>query len=860
MNKTNFTDNFRKKILFAASAGLLLACLCVALTSVLPLYKQLKAQQANHLIFAAKTRSMVVEEFLAKAKETALQITSRSKIREFLEKYNNNEIDLTSLRTFSAPKLQDALNLSQFAVGISRLDHQGKLVVEVGMPVPEKFLRLPNADNNEPLLIGPIAVAESSYLVVAAPILNRQGLRVGMDIVLFTTSKLLEIAQDYTGLGNTGETLLGEFPANCPPVLFFPTRSVSGPDRKALISGESVFREHGKNKAFIPNDESSIHLLETPHDLAAYGTIQGVDWGILVVMDKNELFKPITRQVLIIALVISVLVIPLGMAGLIFLLRPLSDRMIIHVDTLQRQIKAKEQAILQRSLVEELLLEEKERLNVTLQSIGDGVITTDLDGNIVLINKITEHLTGWSLEEASGKKVQEVFNTVNKKTGTPCDNPVDKVLASGKNVGLTWHTTLIARDGTQHIIEDSGAPIFDKENKIIGTVLVFRDVTEKRRTAAELLKIKKLESVGVLAGGIAHDFNNILAAILGNIELAGMSIDPHNEAYPLLQEAKKASIRAKDLTQQLLTFSKGGEPVKKTTPISKTIMDSANFVLHGSTVSCHFNIADDLWLVDADPGQISQVIQNLVINAKHAMPAGGQITINCANIAEIRSETPFVAPEKNYIKITVQDNGCGITDTYLEKIFDPYFTTKQEGSGLGLAVTHSIIKKHNGNISVQSKMGEGTVFTIYLPASADQISPESITEIHKNKAPDKAKILVMDDEELVQNFTQNLLSYFGHDILHAWDGQQAIKIFTEHFESDTPIDIIIMDLTIPGGMGGKEAVLEILKIDPAAQVIVSSGYSNDPVMAEYQKYGFKAALAKPFLMADMQKTLSDLLA
>jgi PAS domain S-box-containing protein len=859
MNKTNFTDNFRKKILFAASAGLLLACLCVALTSVLPLYKQLKTQQANHLIFAAKTRSMVVEEFLAKAKETALQITSRSKIRESLEKYNTNEIDLAVLHTFSAPKLQDALNLSQFAVGISRLDHQGNLVVKVGMPVPKEFLHLPDNDSVEPFLSGPVAVAEASYIVVAAPILNRNNIRVGMDIVLFSTAKLLEIVQDYTGLGETGETILGKFGASCPPALFFQTRAISGPDRKALISGEFFLKEHAFNKVFA-DPEQSFRLLETSHDLAAYGSIKGVDWEIMVIMHKDELFKPITRQVVVILLVIAVLVIPLGMAGLIFLLRPLSDRMIIHVDTLQRQIKAKEQAILQRSLVEELLLEEKERLNVTLHSIGDGVITTDLDGNIVLINKITEQLTGWTLEEARGKKVQEVFNTINKKTGTPCDNPVDKVLASGKNVGLTWHTTLIAKDGTQHIIEDSGAPIFDKENKIIGTVLVFRDVTEKRRTAAELLKIKKLESVGVLAGGIAHDFNNILAAILGNIELAGMSIDPHNEAYPLLQEAKKASIRAQDLTQQLLTFSKGGEPIKKTTPISKTIMDSANFVLHGSTVSCHFNIPDDLWMIDADPGQISQVIQNLVINAKHAMPEGGQITITCANITDIRSETPFVAPDKDYIKITVQDNGCGITDTYLEKIFDPYFTTKKEGTGLGLAITHSIIKKHHGNISVQSKMGESTVFTIYLPASADQISPESITEVHKNKAPDKAKILVMDDEELVQNFTKNLLSYFGHEILHAWDGQQAIKIFKEHFKTNTPIDIIIMDLTIPGGMGGKEAVQEILKIDPEARVIVSSGYSNDPVMAQYQKYGFKAALAKPFSMADMKKTLSDLLA
>jgi PAS domain S-box-containing protein len=504
------------------------------------------------------------------------------------------------------------------------------------------------------------------------------------------------------------------------------------------------------------------------------------------------------------------------------------------------------------------LLEEKERLAVTLRSIGDGVITTDLDGKIVLINKITEQLTGWSQQEAVGRPVQDVFNIINEKTGKPCDNPVAKVLASGKIVGLANHTALIAKDGSQYSIEDSGAPIFDKESKIIGTVLVFRDVTEKRRTAEELLKVEKLESVGVLAGGIAHDFNNILAAILGNIELAGMSIGPTSAAYPLLQDAKKASLRAKDLTQQLLTFSKGGDPVKKTTPIGKTIIDSANFVLHGSPVSCRFSIPDDLWLVDIDSGQISQVIQNLVINAKHAMPDGGEARINCINIADIRSETTIGLPCKAYVKISVQDTGCGIAEKHLEKIFDPYFSTRKEGSGLGLAITHSIISKHDGHIAVQSQIGEGTTFTIYLPASDQQVIHDSTKEVHESRTA-KARILVMDDELLVQDIAEQMLDCLGHEALQAADGKEAIEIFNEHRKSGKPVDVIIMDLTIPGGMGGKDAIQEILKIDPEAKVIVSSGYSNDPIMADYQQYGFKAAIAKPFLLSDLNKTLTDVL-
>ncbi len=514
--------------------------------------------------------------------------------------------------------------------------------------------------------------------------------------------------------------------------------------------------------------------------------------------------------------------------------------------------------ITRRKQAEMVLAEEKERLAVTLRSIGDGVITTDTHGRIVLINKIAEQLTGWSNAEAAGRPLAEVFHIINERTRQPCESPVEKVMATGGIIGLANHTALISKDGRERSIADSGAPIRDKESKIIGVVLVFRDITDQLRMEQELIKVKKLESIGVLAGGIAHDFNNILTAILGNIEMAGMSIDSTSKAHHLLQEAEKASLRAKDLTQQLLTFSRGGDPVKKTTPIGKTITESAYFVLHGSPVSCRFDIPDDLWLVDIDVGQISQVIQNLVINAKHAMPEGGEIRVSCTNIADIRSETPLSLPGKAYIKITVQDSGCGITEKHLEKIFDPYFTTKQEGSGLGMAITHSIISKHNGHIAVQSKVGEGTTFTIYLPASDKQITHGPVKEAHKQETI-KARILVMDDEQLVQDIAQQMLGHLGHEVLLAEDGKEAIEIFKEHRKSGKPVDVIIMDLTIPGGIGGKETIQEILKIDPDAKVIVSSGYSNDPVMADYQQYGFKAAIAKPFLLAELNKVLTDIL-
>ena len=504
--------------------------------------------------------------------------------------------------------------------------------------------------------------------------------------------------------------------------------------------------------------------------------------------------------------------------------------------------------------------EERERLHVTLRSIGDGVITTDIEGKVVLINKIAEKFTGWHHQEAISRPIQEVFNIINEKTGQTRENPVDKVLASGKLISLENHAALKARDGTQRSIAVSAAPIFGPEGKIIGVVLVFSDVTEGKKREEELLKIKKLESLGVLAGGIAHDFNNILTAILGNINLAEMYIDTENEVYPLLQEAEKASIRAKDLTQQLLTFSKGGDPVKRTTSIGKVISDSADFVLHGSPVACRFNIPKDLWLVDIDTGQMSQVIQNIILNARHAMPDGGEIHVTCGNLPDITAETGLSLPGEKYIKITIQDNGSGIPKKNIDKIFDPYFSTKQKGSGLGLAITYSITNKHDGHICVQSRIGEGTTFTIYLPASGQNFNLEPVKAANKPEETVKAKILFMDDEQIIQEVAKRMLGHLGHEVLQAGDGKEAIKIFNEHHKSGKPVDVIIMDLTIPGGMGGKDAVQEILKIDPEAKVVVSSGYSNDPVMADYQKYGFKAAIGKPFNMAKLNETLQTVLA
>ena len=505
---------------------------------------------------------------------------------------------------------------------------------------------------------------------------------------------------------------------------------------------------------------------------------------------------------------------------------------------------------------EEALIAEKERLAVTLRSIGDGVIVTDAEGKIILLNKIAEKLTGWSQKEAIGKPLNEVFYIINEKTRKRCENPFEKVIKTNGIVGLANDTVLIARDGTERIIADSGAPIRDKDGKIVGVILVFRDITEKRKLEQELIKADKLDSIGILAGGIAHDFNNILTAILGNITLAKIFAKSEERVVRRLEEAERACLRGRDLTQQLLTFSKGGEPIKKLISVAELIKETAGFALTGSNVRCEFSISDDLWSVEADEGQISQVFNNLIINADQAMPDGGIIKISCENVF-ISKKDNLPLKEGKYVKITIKDQGIGIPKKYLSKIFDPFFTTKKKGSGLGLATAYSIIKKHEGHISVDSEVGKGTTFYIYLPASEkrEKVIEKGIEQGIKGKG----KVLLMDDEDMILEIVGEMLHFLGYEVEFAKDGNEAIKIYKEAKASGCPFNVVILDLTVPGGMGGKEAIKELKEIDPDVKAIVSSGYSTDPIMADFEKHGFCGVIAKPYKMEELSEILKKVI-
>ncbi len=511
-----------------------------------------------------------------------------------------------------------------------------------------------------------------------------------------------------------------------------------------------------------------------------------------------------------------------------------------------------------RKRMEAELSREIELLGVTLRSIGDGVIATDLDSRIFLMNNVAENLTGWRYSDAVDRDINEVFNIIDERTHIRKEVPVEKVLRRGRIINLENSTVLISRDGTMRNISDSGAPIRDNRGKIIGVVLVFRDTTKERMVQDELFKAKKIESIGVLAGGIAHDFNNLLTAILGNINLARHYSGSPEQIGEMLADAETAALRAQNLTQQLLTFSKGGAPVIKTAPVDKVIVESADFACSGSNVHCVYGFAHDLRSVLIDEGQISQVIQNLVINSKEAMPTGGTIFISCENMSPPFEET-LPDPDRNYIKITIRDQGIGILPEHIQRIFDPYFTTKDRGSGLGLSITYSIIKNHNGHIRVDSERGKGTTFSIFLPAA--EPSGETAETDPKDAPPQKGsgRILLMDDEETVRKTTGQMLRHLGYEVVTASDVEDAVGKFTRAQDEGSPFIAVILDLTMQGGIGGIECVRKLLLIDPGVRTLVSSGYSNDPVMTDFRKYGFSGVITKPYKVEELGRVLHEMI-
>ena len=511
------------------------------------------------------------------------------------------------------------------------------------------------------------------------------------------------------------------------------------------------------------------------------------------------------------------------------------------------------------ALTEEALRAERERMAVTLGSIVEGVLTTDTRGQITYMNRMAEVLSGWTHQEAAGRSIEEVVRFVHDGVNEQDDHPVTHVLRNGIALHPLHHSSLCDRTLKDRPVVYSVSPLRRSDGNLLGTVLILRDMTERIKLDQELLKASKLDSLGRLAGGIAHNFNNLLTAILGNLSMIQTWMNPKDHLFPFVSEAESASLRAKALTLQLLTFAKGGSPLKKPLALHQVVSGSATFALSGSSTCCHCDIPDDLWLVNADEGQIGQVIHNLALNAQQAMPTGGTLLIRGENVIVSEGEATrktLPAPGQ-YVKLTIQDCGSGIPSHVIHKIFDPYFTTKPTGCGLGLSTAYSVIRNHHGTITASSVVGRGSTLTIYLPAHTEELTSTTPSPSLVNG---EGRILVMDDEESIRLLLGEMLRYLGYEVECVAEGKEALPRYQEAYHAGQPFSAVILDLTVPGGLGGKDIMRQLQEFDPHVKGIVSSGYCNDPVISRYSAFGFHGVVAKPFRLRELSQVLQQVTA
>lgn len=502
------------------------------------------------------------------------------------------------------------------------------------------------------------------------------------------------------------------------------------------------------------------------------------------------------------------------------------------------------------------LRESEERYRAVVTQALDGILLFEpLTGLIQESNPSLQSMLGYSGEEIRKLGIKDLMGS----DFEGLERDIEHILT---------HKYLVLGERQYRRKDGSLIDVFVSASLIDGghdnISLVIHDLTDRKKAEAELLKVKKLEAIGLLVGGIAHDFNNLLSVVLGNVNMAQLEVESESTVHKLLDDAAAAVLKARDLTNRFITFSEGGAPQKKLVSIPQMITEICGLALSGSNVKCDYFFGEDLWQVEIDQTQMNRVIYNITANAREAMPEGGTIDIWAANFeVDPKDKASLAMEEGKYVRISIKDHGSGVPAANLEKIFDPYFSTKdrgsQKGMGLGLTTAHSIVSKHNGYIHAESEVGVGTVLHVYLPASTKEIEKtigSQRMDTPWDPSPAKVRVLLMDDEEMMRIMARKMLHRMGYeDVEMAVDGAEAIERFTRAKESGNPFDLVILDLTVRGGMGGKEVIRELIKIDPAVRAIVSSGYSTDPVMAHFREYGFQGALAKPYEMRELSEVL-----
>ncbi len=506
------------------------------------------------------------------------------------------------------------------------------------------------------------------------------------------------------------------------------------------------------------------------------------------------------------------------------------------------------------------------RYRFVTENISDVIWMMEPNGHrLSYVSPSVQELRGYSAEEVVAMSLDECLTPASlEKAQSAIQQELERLADQPhqQSPPLLLELEHLRKDGSTVWAEVRASLLLDEEGHPLGFAGVTRDLTERRKIDHEkhqletqLLRSQKMDAIGTLAGGIAHDFNNLLTSILGNITLTQhmMKLPPLGETY--LQRAEQATERAKDLTQQLLAFSKGGDPIKHLISLKNIIIESSSFALSGSSVLRELGLAVNLWPIEADPGQVSQIIHNIGINAVQAMPSGGKLSIDATNmwIDQSSQTSPIPLPPGPYVHVTLSDDGTGIPKEQLDKIFEPYFSTKPEGQGLGLATTYAIMQKHSGHITVESQFEVGTTFSLYFPACASGAQPLKLEALPLHHG--SGKILVMDDEESIRLLAKEMLAHCGYQSVFAKDGYETLTLYQQALDMHTPFSAVILDLTIPGSLGGKETIRRLREINPHVMAFVSSGFSNDPIMANYQTYGFHGVIAKPYSLIGLSTIL-----
>ena len=557
----------------------------------------------------------------------------------------------------------------------------------------------------------------------------------------------------------------------------------------------------------------------------------------------------------------NVLLVPIAFQHRIITLVAVANKHGDYTDSDVRQIEAfatNVQTIIERQRAMESLVQSEEKYRVLIENTNDLVVRVDRHGIISFVNHMSERFYGVSPRQCVGR---QFFEFVHPKDIDRFQTVMTQAIENHET-GFTYENRQVNRHGSIFDIFWTVTLYDDEQGRFFGTSAIGRDVTAYKKMHEEFSKINKLKATGVFAGGIAHDFNNLLYIILGNIDLVKEQIVSGGRLYSLLTEAETAVFRARDLTQKFITFSSGGEPIKSVANLTELIEEVSGIVFSGTNIHCDRHYEASLWPVEIDTAQIRQVLANVMENARDAMASGGTIQIKVANTtADIEKETRHVdMPDGTYVSVIISDTGAGISTEDFEHIFDPYFSTKHRGAkkgmGLGLSIVHSVVQKHHGHLHVASMPNRGTDFHIYLPSLAPKAAQgETAFSPLKDRIQ---RILLMDDEAQIRTLSQKILKKLGYDVVVSAHGSEAIDLYLKAMNAERPFDLVVLDLTIRGGMGGVETFHELRKIDPGVQAIIVSGYGEDPVMSNYSDYGFVASLTKPISMSQFKETFDQL--